>query len=152
MTAAPISSDSAGLLVTNPTDPHPTRIRAVIADSSSTFCTVIGALLKLEDRIEIVGRVSDGQEAIEAVTVLQPDLLLLDVEMPYIDGITTASILSFQYPALNIVLMSERNSSRLRAQVHVSSAQFFIYKPKFTEEFAWVLSKIDSASGAGRVK
>jgi len=48
----------------------PTRIRALVADDSRGFRTVIGELLKIEDWIEVVARLSDGQEAIEAVTVL----------------------------------------------------------------------------------
>jgi CheY-like chemotaxis protein len=153
MTLTSISSVQVGPEATKPTDPRPRRIRALIADSSPTCCEVIGALLKIEDCIEIVGRVSDGQETIEAVTVLQPDLLLIDVGMPHIDAISVAAIVSLRSPTLIIIFISDRNNSpRLRAQIRISGTQFFVYKPKFTEEFARLLPGIDSASRAGRAK
>jgi CheY-like chemotaxis protein len=122
----------------------PTRIRALVADDSPGFRTVIGELLKIEDWIEVVARVSDGQEAIEAVTVLLPDLVLIDVGLAKLDGITTASILSHRFPSLNVVLMSDKHSSRLRATCQASGAKYFIHKPKFNEEFPQLLTQFKS--------
>lgn len=122
----------------------PTRIRALIADDSLGFRTVIGTLLKNKDWIEVVARVSDGQEAIEAVTLLLPDLVFIDVELAKLDGITTASILSHRFPSLEVVLMSDKHSSRLRAACQASGAQYFIYKPKFNEEFPQLLTQLKS--------
>ncbi|MGA9863890.1 MAG: response regulator [Terriglobales bacterium] len=108
---------SGGTEGTSPALSRPRRIRTLVADNSATFENVIATLLRMEDRIEIVGRVTERQETIEAVNALQPDLLLINLGMPDI-GVTTVAILSERYPALNIVLMSEHDSPRLRAQIH----------------------------------
>jgi DNA-binding NarL/FixJ family response regulator len=54
------------------------RIRAVVADDSSDWRSVVAALLKMEDDVEVVAQVENGQEAIEAVTVLHPELAIID--------------------------------------------------------------------------
>jgi two-component system NarL family response regulator len=121
-----------------------TRIRALVADDSPDFRTVIVALLKMEDRIEVIARVSDGREAIEAVALFLPDLILMDVGLAELDGITTASILSHRFPSLDVVLMSDKHSSRLRATCQASGAKYFIHKPRFNEEFPQLFTQFKS--------
>jgi CheY-like chemotaxis protein len=101
-----------------------TRIRALVADDSPDFRTVIVALLKMEDRIEVIARVSDGREAIEAVALFLPDLILMDVGLAELDGRTTASILSHRFPSLDVVLMSDKHPSRLRTTCQDSTKSF----------------------------
>lgn len=88
-----LNRDALGSGGVEGTPSHRRRIRTLVADNSATLENVIVALLRMEDRIEIVRRVTEGQETIEAVNSLQPDLLLIDVGMPNF-GITTAAILS----------------------------------------------------------
>ncbi len=145
MTAVPMSSATISSNPLSHPSPTPNRIRALIAENSPTPGVAIYALLRSEDRIEIVGRVTDGQQTMEAVNVLQPELLLIDVRMPHVNGITTAAILSHRYPALHIVLMSDHDSRRLSGQADVSCTQFLVYKPRFMEEFNSLLPRIEGA-------
>lgn len=139
-----LSTDALGSGGFDGTPSHPRRIRTLVADNSATFENVIVALLRMGDCVEVLRRVTERQETIEAVNSLQPDLLLIDLGMPEF-GITTVAVLSERYPTLNIVLMSEHDSPRLRAQVHVSGTQVFICKEKFTEEFASFLATMKNA-------
>jgi len=117
----------------------------LIAENTPAPGVATYALLSLEDRIEIIGRVIDGRQTMEAVNALQPELLLIDVRMPHINAITVAAILSHRYPALQVVLMSDHDSRRLHKQTHVSRTQFLVYKPRFMEEFNSLLPRIESA-------
>ena len=65
-------------------------IRIVIAEDQKMLLGAIGALLNLEDDIEVVGQASNGKEAIELVKELRPDICIMDVEMPIMTGLEAA--------------------------------------------------------------
>ena len=65
-------------------------IRIVIAEDQKMLLGAIGALLNLEDDIEVVGQASNGKEAIELVRALSPDICIMDVEMPVMTGLEAA--------------------------------------------------------------
>lgn len=118
------------------------RVRTVVADDSADWRAVIAALLKVEEDVEVVARVEDGQEAIEAVTVLQPELAIIDLRIRSLDALTTTSLLRNQFPSLNVILMADRDSPRIRASCQASGAKCLIHKAKFHEQFVPVLAEI----------
>ena len=63
------------------------KIKIVLADDNKDFCQVLKEYLSNEDDIEILGIAKDGIEALELVKSKQPDLLVLDVIMPHLDGL-----------------------------------------------------------------
>ena len=63
------------------------KIKIVLADDNKDFCQVLKEYLSNEDDIEILGIAKDGVEALELVKAKQPDLLVLDVIMPHLDGL-----------------------------------------------------------------
>ena len=70
--------------------PDPSRIRTVVVDDSPTFLQVACDLLELDPTIDLVARAGKGGEAIETVMKTKPDMALMDVNMPYLDGLTLA--------------------------------------------------------------
>src|ERR1051326_3003857 len=62
-------------------------IRVLIADDHRLFAEALEAILALDDRVEVVGRARDGQEAVELVKSMRPDVVLMDISMPVMDGI-----------------------------------------------------------------
>jgi DNA-binding NarL/FixJ family response regulator len=63
-----------------------TPVRVLIADDHRLFAEALEAVLSSEERIEVVGRAADGGEAVELARRLQPDLIVLDISMPVLDG------------------------------------------------------------------
>jgi DNA-binding NarL/FixJ family response regulator len=118
------------------------RLKIVVADDSPTFLEVVCALLELEEEIDVIARVGDGLEAIEVVAALHPDLVLMNIEMPRLDGLTAALLISERSPLTTIVLMSSEESSELRMDCRAFGAERFIYKPDLREEFPIVLDKV----------
>ena len=110
-------------------------LRIIVADDSSTFIEVVCALLELDGKVDIVARARDGLAAIEATAKLRPDLLLMDISMPRLDGLSAALIIASQLPGTRIVLMSAEETPTIRADVQVYGAEGFIYKPCFRDEF-----------------
>nr|WP_263326483.1 response regulator transcription factor [Neobacillus sp. Marseille-Q6967] len=68
-------------------------IRIVIAEDQEMLLGTIGALLDLEEDMEVVGKASNGEEAIALVHQLQPDVCIMDVEMPEMSGLEAAEVL-----------------------------------------------------------
>src|SRR5579864_9233895 len=119
----------------------PQQIRAVVVDDSPDFLEVVCGLLGLEESIEVVGTAADGSGAIQAASDLHPDLILMDVQMPYMNGLTTALVLSQHFPEIRVVLMSADESLQTRIACQSSGAQAFVYKPAFRSQFFRALEK-----------
>lgn len=121
---------------------EPMRIRTVVVDDSATFLQVACELLDLDPLIDLVARAGKGGEAIEIVLKLQPDLVLMDVHMPYLDGLTLSWFFKHRFPAARVVLMSTDESPELREACADAGAFDFVHKENFREEFGSVLQRI----------
>src|SRR5207253_10969258 len=75
------------------------RLRLVVADDDDRFATLITTLVEADGRFEVVARARNGAEAIELVAVHRPDCVLMDVDMPVVDGIQATRRLAALVPA-----------------------------------------------------
>jgi DNA-binding NarL/FixJ family response regulator len=117
-------------------------LRVVVVDDSPSFLEVACALLEREEGIEVAGKGTDGTEAICAVANLRPDVLLMDIQMPCMNGLTAALLISQHFPAVKIVLMSSDGSLPMRIACQSSGAQAFVYKPEFKIQLSTALEKV----------
>lgn len=134
LTSSPVQRPATGLL-------HE-EIRVVVVDDSPDFLDVVCGLLGLEDFIEVVGKATDGSGAIQAAADLHPDVILMDVQMPYMNGVTTALLLSQHFPEIKVILMSADESLQTRIACQSSGARAFVYKPTFRTQFFSALEKV----------
>lgn len=79
-------------------------IRVLIADDHRLFAEALEAILDSEERLEVVGRAADGREAVERARKLDPDVVLLDISMPVMDGFAAAAEIA-QLPGKPAILM-----------------------------------------------
>jgi CheY-like chemotaxis protein len=121
-------------------------IRALVVDDSPDVLEVICALLEMEGGIEIVGRASNGSQALEAVGCLHPDLVVMDMQMPCMDGLTAAKLMRVAFPETSIVLMSADPGFFDRNEVLATGAEAFIDKIEFARVFPGVLAKLTTSS------
>ena len=119
----------------------PRQIRTLVVDDSPDFLEVVCGLLGLEDCIEIVGTAADGSGAIQAASDLHPDVVLMDVQMPYMNGLTTTLLLAQHFPEIKVILMSADESLQTRIACQSSGARAFVYKPAFRAQFFGALEK-----------
>jgi CheY-like chemotaxis protein len=80
------------------------RLRLVYADDDPAMRMMISALLALVDGVEVVGEAVDGEEAVRLVQQFEPDLVLLDVQMPRLDGPSAADLILTLRPETRVVL------------------------------------------------
>ncbi|MGH7710315.1 MAG: response regulator [Gemmatimonadaceae bacterium] len=81
-------------------------IRVLLAEDQAMVRGALAALLRLENDIEIVAEVNRGDEVLRAALPTQPDVALLDIEMPGIDGLTAAAQLHDALPSCRVVMLT----------------------------------------------
>ncbi len=81
-------------------------IRLLIAEDQTLMRQGLTTILGLEPGISVVGEASNGQEAIAKVAELRPDVVLMDVQMPVMDGVEATRIISGQYPETRVVILT----------------------------------------------
>jgi DNA-binding NarL/FixJ family response regulator len=82
------------------------KIRVLIVDDSSSFRMGMRALLEIQPDMEVAGEARSGDEAIESLEQLQPDLILLDMKMPGLTGVEVTRQIKNRWPQMKIVLMT----------------------------------------------
>ena len=117
------------------------RKRALVVDDSATILHAICTLLEHHEILEIAGRAGSGQEAIDAVIQLKPELVVMDADMPGMSGLRTALLLSQMAPETRIILLSMDTSQQFRAACAGCGANAVIYKPKFLRELSTLLQR-----------
>jgi len=105
--------------------------RVLVVDDHPSFRRCAGALLR-DEGFEVVGEAADGTAALALAAQLDPDLVLLDIQMPDLDGFEVAAELLARDPGLRIVLVSSRERSAYGARIEASGAMGFISKADFS--------------------
>lgn len=82
------------------------KIRVLIVDDHPQYRHGLQSILEIEPDMDLVGEVSSGQEAIEQVARLKPDIVLMDVNMPTMDGLEATRTLLDSYPDLGIIMLT----------------------------------------------
>jgi DNA-binding NarL/FixJ family response regulator len=82
------------------------KISVIIADDHRLIRNGIKMLFENNDEIEIVAEAEDGEELIQLVDQLQPDIILLDLSMPKVDGLTSMGIILKKFPQTGIIVLS----------------------------------------------
>jgi DNA-binding NarL/FixJ family response regulator len=89
-----------------PVPPAVRTLKLLIADDRPRTRRALRALLAAHPGFEVVGEASDGEEALARVAALRPDLVLLDVWMPRLDGIAATAAIKAQWPSIRVVVHS----------------------------------------------
>lgn len=118
------------------------RLRLLVADDSEDFRDPISFLFELDDRVEVIGRAVNGEEAIEAAAVLKPDVVLLDVRIQNPDAVSTCAILSRLFQNLAIVFMADLSCESVREMCRTGGAQYVIDKSRCKQELCDLLAEI----------
>ncbi|HBG3447467.1 TPA: sporulation transcription factor Spo0A [Clostridioides difficile] len=107
------------------------KIKIVLADDNKDFCQVLKEYLSNEDDIDILGIAKDGIEALDLVKKTQPDLLILDVIMPHLDGLGVIEKLNtMDIPKMpKIIVLSAVGQNKITQSAINLGADYYIVKP-----------------------
>jgi pilus assembly protein CpaE len=120
------------------------KIRVVVVDDVAETRDHLAKLLSFESDIEVVGSASSGEEALPLAMKLQPDVLLLDINMPGMDGIATAEQLSATMPLSAIVMMSVQGEPDYLRRSMLAGAREFLVKPFSADELSAAIRQVHS--------
>jgi DNA-binding NarL/FixJ family response regulator len=81
-------------------------IRVLLVDDQALFLEGLETLLSVHEDIEVVGRAGDGQEAVLAAAKVQPDVVLMDVRMPIMDGVRATRLLMEAQPQCRVIVLT----------------------------------------------
>jgi two-component system response regulator DesR len=123
----------------------PRRIRVLLADDEAMIRSALAALLRLEPDIDVIAECSDGEQAVAAAEKLHPDVCLLDLEMPGLDGVEVAERLRRIVTARCIVVTRHARPGVLRRALAAGVAGF-LPKSRDAREVAEVIRRV--AAGA----
>ncbi|MCB8944272.1 MAG: response regulator [Ardenticatenaceae bacterium] len=120
-----------------------TRLRILVADDVRSTVQSIRLMLRLLPDVEIVATAQDGQQAIELAEKHEPDIALIDINMPRVDGLTAVKSMLKLHPQMVCIIMSVEGDDSARQEATASGALDYLVKPFTTEE---LVSTIERAS------
>lgn len=110
----------------------------LLVDDEPSLREFIRFVLEEEPGVRVVGEASNGREALERAHETRPDVILLDLEMPVMDGLTALPCLARAFPGSRIVVFTSRDPSDVEAHVMSLGAFAFVRKgspiPRFLDE------------------
>ncbi len=119
-----------------------TKIRVLLAEDQAMVRGALTALLRLEDDIEVVSEVSQGDQVLQAALKSRPDVALLDIEMPGGDGLSAAQALHKNLPACRIVILTTFGRSGYLRQAMESGAVGFLLKDAPADQLAVAIRRV----------
>ncbi|HEY9631875.1 MAG TPA: response regulator transcription factor [Coleofasciculaceae cyanobacterium] len=111
-------------------------IRLLLVDDQSLICQGLKAMLQLEPDLDVVGIADNGETALKQVAELQPDVVLMDIRMPKMDGRTATRLITQQFPDIKVLVLSTFDDDQYIAESMRAGAKGYLLKDMSPEELA----------------
>jgi len=118
------------------------KMRVIVVDDHATFCAAVVALLDGRSEIEVVGQAYNGTDALQLAEAEQPDLVLVDFNMPGMDGSIVARKLKARSPAPKVVIMSFNSAPEYRELALLAGADAYLPKTDLHRELVPLLHRL----------
>ena len=125
------------------------RIRVLLVDDHPVMRLLISSVLEEEADIAITGEAADGKEAIDKARQLRPDLILMDLSMPGIDGIEATHIIHSELPHIRIIGLSLHQEENRTTKMLEAGAATFVCKDQLFEKLIAAIRQVSSPVPAG---
>ncbi len=117
-------------------------ISLLLVDDQTLICQGLKAMLALEPDLQVVGTADNGKTAIEQVAALQPDVVLMDLRMPVMDGREATRLIAQQFPDIKVLVLSTFDDDQYIAQSIRSGAKGYLLKDMPSEELAQAIRSV----------
>src|SRR5690606_9900881 len=119
-------------------------IKVILVDDHQIIRDGIKALLREEQEVHIVDEANNGRKLLELVAEQQPDVVLLDVNMPEMDGFETTRALHEQYPEVKVLILSMLDHEKYVAKLMDAGAMGYVLKNSGKEELLMAIKLVAS--------
>jgi len=117
-------------------------IRLLLADDQELVRDALCALLQLQDDFEVVASIGRGDEVAAAAAATRPDVALLDIEMPGLDGLAAAAVLSSQVPDCRVIILTTFGRAGYLRRAMEAGAVGFVVKDAPAETLAEAIRRV----------
>src|SRR5579872_2613071 len=120
-------------------------IKILIVDDHEKLRNSVRSLLEPHARWEVCGEASDGREAVEKAKLFRPDLILMDIAMPRMDGLAATKIIRQDLPEAKIILVSQNDPALVQRQAGEVHAHGYVAKADLTEKLVSTIQNVLNA-------
>jgi DNA-binding NarL/FixJ family response regulator len=121
------------------------RVSVLIADDQRLFAEALEAILSTDARIQIVGRAFDGREAVDLAHVEKPDVVLMDIAMPVLDGIEATKEIRRDLPETRVIVLTGSASNQDVSRARTAGAHGYVTKDQIAGDLLKAI--LDAAAG-----
>ena len=117
-------------------------IRVIIVDDHTVVRSGLGAVLDVSEGIELIGEAGDGEEAVRICESLQPDVILMDLQMPKMDGVEATRLIHEKWPQIHIIALTSYKEKEYVEGVLKAGATSYLLKNVSAEELVSAINKV----------
>ena len=118
------------------------EVTLLIADDSQEMRETLKTLLTFNETIKVVGEAADGEEAVEKVAELQPDLVLMDINMPGMDGLKATEAIAIKSPKSGVIIISVQEEVEYMRRAMSAGAREYLVKPFDSDELFKTINNV----------
>lgn len=127
------------------------KIRVIIADDVAETRDILEKALYFEKDIVVIGKAANGREAVQMAKQHQPEVLLMDINMPEMDGIAATEAIMAQVPGTQVIIMSVQNEQEYLRRAMLAGAREYLIKPPDTDELVRTIRHVSRLAGYSRM-
>jgi DNA-binding NarL/FixJ family response regulator len=130
----------------------PPAVSVLVVDDQAPFRTAARLVVRATAGFEVVGEAKSGEEAVEAVARLNPQLVLMDINMEGMGGIAATKLIRDEHKGTNVILLSTYDEEDLPADARTCGALAYIHKERFGPDIlegTWSSSSTDGDGANG---
>ena len=109
-------------------------VRVLIADDHRLFAEALRAILSSDGRLDVVGLAASGDEAVRKVNELKPDVVLMDISMPVLDGFEATRRLRDELPGARVLMLTGSNARQDIAKARKAGAAAYVTKDRIASQ------------------
>ena len=125
---------------------EPYKLKVYLADDSETVRKCMIRLLKTFNRVNKIKAAADGRELLRLVNAETPDVVILDVQMPILNGVETAQLLHSRFPEVKVLMLSMHQEAVIRNQLSSETIHGFLCKSDPPDQLEHALYSVVSTA------
>ncbi|MBD2775365.1 response regulator transcription factor [Iningainema tapete] len=117
-------------------------IRILLVDDQLLIRQGIKSLLESNSDLQVIGEAENGQKALDAIATLQPDIVLMDIRMPVMDGVAATAVIAQQYPHTKVLVLTTFDDDEYVSQAMRRGAKGYLLKDTEPDELAMAIRAV----------
>jgi two-component system, NarL family, response regulator LiaR len=124
------------------------QVRLLLADDHTMFRQGLRELIERKTQFAVVGEARTGREVLEQIDLLHPNIILLDIQMPELDGIAVARQLAISHPAIKIIMLTMYRQDQHLLEAIKAGVKGYLLKDADAEELLDVIERVERGESA----